>query len=208
MESASLLAEARPERGSRHSRKLRKAGRIPAIVYGHKETPEAVSVTAESIDSAIKHHSRTFMLELAGGSQQVMLKQLQWDHLGSTVVHVDFQRVSADERVEVHIPFEFRGDAPGILTGGVFEHPMQWLNVECAALSQPESIRVEIGGLNLGEAIYVKDLKLPDGVVALDPPDFVVARVVQAAGEAPEDAQIGGPVEPEKIGAKDEDEEK
>ena len=202
------LLEKREQIGTRKTRKLRATGRIPAVVYGHKETPESVHVSAEQIHKAIKEHARTFNLDVAGKKQQVMFKDLQWDHLGMEILHIDFLRVSAGERVEVHIPIEFKGEiAAG--SAGVFEHPLQSLTAECPALSQPEAIRVDISALNIGDAITVADLTLPAGVKALDAPETVVAQVVQPAGEAAEeeDAEGGEGAEPEKIGGTKEEEE-
>src|SRR5206468_4967888 len=123
-----------------------------------------------------------------------------WDHLGKDVLHIDFERVSADERIEVPVRIELKGIAPGVTGGGILDQPLHTVMVECLAISIPDSIRVNINELQLGAAIHVKDLTLPEGVTtppsgaasALTPPgrgrglawmaapscrSFVVARI-------------------------------
>jgi large subunit ribosomal protein L25 len=176
-EAVVLKTEPRTGKGSRDALRLRKAGRVPAIVYGHKETPASVTVSKDELTSAIRHHARTVQLEVGGKADTVLIQQLQYDHLGSTLLHVDFRRVSADERVRTMVEIELRGNAPGATGGGVLDQPLHKIHIECPALSIPDSIRVKIDSLLLGQAIHVKELELPAGVKALDDPDLVVVQV-------------------------------
>lgn len=207
MEIMAISGEPRTKIGSRSSRKLREQGLIPGVVYGHKVASEPITIKLETIEKVLKEHARTFNLQCNGSSQQVIIKELQWDHLGAEVVHVDFQRVSAGERVEVEIPIQFKGDiSPN--QKGVFQHPMQSLTVECSATDQPESIMVEISHLTVGDSIHVRDLVLPEGVKAVAPEDAIVAILVTPAGIAAEDEETEGVAEPERVGgAKPKDEE-
>ena len=172
-----LKTEQRTGKGSRDAARLRKAGRVPAIVYGHKETPAAVSVSHEELESALRHHARTLDLLIDGKTETVLIQEVQHDHLGTGLVHVDFRRVSKDERVRTIVEIELRGTAPGATGGGVLDQPLHQIHVECPAMAIPESIRVRIDSLLLGQAIHVKELDLPDGVKALDDPDLVVVQV-------------------------------
>ncbi|HEY8505347.1 MAG TPA: 50S ribosomal protein L25 [Gemmataceae bacterium] len=205
METTTLAAKTREPHGSRRAEKLRKQGQIPAVVYGHKEPVQAVSVPLEAIEGAIRHHSRVFDLQLDGSSQTVIIRDLQWNHLGTEILHIDFLRVSRDERIEVEIPVTIRGTVPGGDEGGVLEHPLHTLRVECPALAQPESIRVDVSALKLGDVIHVKDLKLPEGVAALDDPEAVVVQVVRPMAEE-EVAPAPTTAEPEVIARKKEEE--
>ena len=107
-------------------------------------------------------------VHLDGTVEKAQIMEVQWDHLGKDVLHVDFKRVSADERIEITVPIELKGIAPGIAAGGVLDQPLHTLHVECPAIAVPDSIRVNIGELQLEMAIHVKDLKLPEGVKVLD----------------------------------------
>ena len=116
--------------------------------------------------------------------------EVQWDHLGQDVLHVDFRRVSADERIHVTVPIELRGIAPGVTGGGVLDQPLHTLDIECLAVAVPDSIRVNINELQLGAAIHVRDLTLPPDVKALADADAIVVHVTapqaepEAAGRA------------------------
>jgi large subunit ribosomal protein L25 len=176
-ETATLKAEPRTGSGSRHADKLRKTGRIPAIVYGHKEANVAVSVAADELDRLIRvQHARVVNLEVGGKTETVLVRDLQWDHLGRYMLHVDFARVSASDRVRVTIPVELR-NAPKTTGGGVLDQPLHTLHIECSPTAIPDSIRIDITGLTLGAPIHVRELALPAGVTVLEAPEAVVVQL-------------------------------
>src|SRR5207248_279513 len=111
------------------------------------------------------------------GVQKAQIAELQWDHLGKDVLHADFKRVSADERITVPVRIEIRGIAPGVTAGGVLEQPLHTINVECLAIAVPDSIRVNISELQLDGTIHVRELNLPPDAKALDDPDAVVIHI-------------------------------
>jgi large subunit ribosomal protein L25 len=208
-ETLQLKTEPRTGNGSRDSDRVRKAGRVPAVVYGHKEATLAVSVSRDELAAALRHHARTLDLVVGGKTETVLIQEVQHDHLGSGLVHIDFRRVSKDERVRTTVEIELRGNAPGATGGGVLDHVLHKIHVECPAVSIPESIRVRIDSLLLGQAIHVKELELPPGVKALDDPDLVVVQVkqqhvpvVEVAAPAPEAGAAAA--EPEVITKKKE----
>jgi large subunit ribosomal protein L25 len=178
-ETLQLKTEPRTGRGSRHADRLRQAGRVPAVVYGHKQETLSVSVPRDDLAAALRHHARTLDLVIDGKTETVLIQGVQHDHLGSGLIHIDFRRVSKDERVRTTVEIELRGTAPGATGGGVLDQPLHKIHVECPAVSIPESIRVKIDSLLLGQAIHVKELDLPPGVKALDDPDLVVVQVKQ-----------------------------
>lgn len=199
MELTVLNAQAREGRGSRNAARVRATGRIPAVVYGHKEAVQSVSVPAEEIDAAIRHGSRVFSLTGDGTAQDVVIRELQWNHLGTEILHIDFLRVSKDERIEVEIPVELRGELPPG-TEGILEHHLHTLHVECPALAQPERIRVNLADVTLDHPVKVKNLSLPEGVVALNEPEEIVVQVVRPRAEEEEvEEEEGTPVQPELI---------
>jgi large subunit ribosomal protein L25 len=179
-ETITLKSEARKGKGSRDSARLRKAGRIPAIVYGHKEDPVAITVSLDDLTNVVRHHARTLQLVVAGKNENVLIQEIQHDYLGSDIIHVDFRRVSADEKIRTTVEVELKGFSPGVLGGGVLDQPLHKLHIECSAMSIPDAIRVKIDNLQLGQAIHVKELELPAGVVALEDPDSVVVQVKTA----------------------------
>jgi large subunit ribosomal protein L25 len=203
-EIAKLAAEPRTATGSRAARKLRKQGRIPAVVYGHKEEVAHVTVDAEELDRAIRVlHARTFQLSIGGKTDTVLIKELQWDHLGKEMVHIDFERRSLTEIVRVTVPVELRG-MPKATGGGVLDQPLHTLHVECEFGSIPDTIRVDISNLTLGAPIHVKELTVPQGVKVLDPGEAVVVHLKLPGAEAVETpaAVEGEAAEPEVLTAK------
>jgi large subunit ribosomal protein L25 len=205
-----LVAQPREGKGSRRACRLRKQGLIPAVVYGHKEATLALSVNGDELSKAVRHGTRIVDLQAGGKTEKALIKEVQWDHLGHDILHVDFARVSADERITIEVRLELRGIAPGIATGGVLDQPLHTLKVSCPALSPPESIRVNLGELQLGQAIHVRELKLPEGVAAVTDPDAVVIQVVAKAVEevvTPAAAAAPTSAEPEVIGRKAAEEE-
>jgi large subunit ribosomal protein L25 len=125
------------------------------------------------------------------------------------LLHVDFTRVSLDERITVTVRLELRGIAPGVNAGGVLDQPLHELEIECLAISIPETIRVSIAELQMGGVIHVKDLHLPEGITTAADPDAIVVHVTTPAAETEEGAipEAGGSAEPEVIGKAKEEEE-
>jgi large subunit ribosomal protein L25 len=199
-----LLFETKPreKHGSMEARRLRRAGLVLAVVYGHKEETLSVTLPRIEVEKAIRHGVRVVDLKTNGKTEKALIKEVQWDHLGMHLLHIDFARVAADERVVVTVPIELRGIAPGTTHGGVLDQPIHSLAVECLAISLPDSIRVNIGELQVGGAIYVKDLTLPPGVKAMADPDAIVVHVTApvAAAEPTVVVEAPGAAEPEVIG--------
>jgi large subunit ribosomal protein L25 len=208
-ESVTLVVEARQGRGSRKAQKLR-AGtppQVPGVVYGHKEATVSIAIPADALSSAIRHGARVVDLELGGKTEKALIRELQWDHLGKEVLHVDFMRVSRDERIDQHVPLKIYGKAPGVTEGGVLDQPLHTLHIECLAIAIPEFIRVNVGELQLEQSIHVRDLKLPEGVKALGDPEAIVVHVTPPKVAAEVAAAEAGTAEPEVIGRQKTEEE-
>lgn len=199
-ELVKLVVQSRTATGTRASKKVRAQGMIPGIVYGHKQDPVAVSVPAKEFDHAIRvQHARTFEIDLDGKKETVLIRELQWDHLGKEMYHVDLWRVDAAERVKVLVPVELRG-IPKTTGGGVLDQPFHQLHIECLALAIPEAVRVDINNLTLGAPVHVRDLTLPEGVKVLEPGEAVVVQL-KLPGMEPEAVETTG-AEPEVLTAK------
>src|SRR5262245_2409113 len=206
-QDVTLKATPRAGTGSRAAAKLRKQGLVPAIVYGHKLANASVAVSAEELDRAIRVlHARMLSLELDGKPETVLIREVQWDPFGKQMMHVDFERKSASEKVKVSVPVELR-NSPKATGGGVLDQPLHTLHVECPLGAIPEAIRIDITNLTLGEPIHVKDLTLPEKVRVLESPEAVVVQlklpgieaVVAPTGAAAAAVPGATPAEPEVI---------
>ncbi len=205
MASEVLNVEVRSQRGKRESRRMRHEGKIPAILYGHGQESISLTLSHDQFAVALRHHSR--LVDLKGGvNESALIREMQWDTFGTEVLHVDFARVSADERIEVQVSVELRGEAPGLKDGGVIQHLLHEVTIECLAISIPETIQVRINKLNKGDEITAAQLVLPEGVKLLSDPEDVVVQCVEPVEE--EETELGGEgAEPEVIGRKAGDDE-
>ncbi len=166
-DKVTLSTKAREKKGSRDAAQLRKKGFVPVVVYGHKETPEHLYAKTDEVSSIIRHRVRNLELETAGKKQPVLVQSVQYDFLNRDVIHVDFRRVYADERIHATVPIQVKGIARGTMTGGVLDHPLHSLHIDCLASAVPEAIIVKVDDLLLGQVIHVRELHLPEGVKAL-----------------------------------------
>jgi large subunit ribosomal protein L25 len=212
MDSPTLTTQPRPAHGSRSARKLRAQGLIPAIVYGHKEATIAVALPQKDLQDALRHRARVVDLRLDGKTETAVIQEIQYDHLGIEVLHVDFKRVSRDERIAVTVRIELKGTPAGLGGGHILEQPLHELHIECPAHSIPESIRVNVTDLHPGHAIHVRELTLPPDVKAVSDPDLVVVQITTAKVEAeapavPAPGAAAAAAEPEIVGRRVKEEE-
>lgn len=192
-----LTVSVRSERGSRHARRLRRNGQIPAILYGHGKQEVSLTISTDQFSAALRHGSR--VVDLTGEiNESALIREVQWDAFGSEVLHVDFTRVVAGETVELTVGVELRGDSPGSAAGGILSQPVHELTLECPVQNVPESLVANINQLQIGGTVTAADLELPEGARLLCEPELVIAQCSQAV-EAPE-AEAGGAIEPEVIG--------
>src|SRR3954447_19834524 len=174
-QQAQISVKPRNELGSRANKRLRDSGFIPGVIYGHKEAVVPVTLPKKEVVGHLQHGAHLFDLGLDGKSEKVLVKDVQYDHLGIEVLHVDFARVSLDEKVEVTVPLELKGTPKGEAEGGVLQQLITDLEVECLVTDIPEVIRVSVAEMGIDDVLSIKDLKLPPGVRALQDPDVIVA---------------------------------
>lgn len=210
-----LEAKKRERIGSRYSRRLRDGGSLPAIVYGHKQDPVAVTVDLTETVHMIEHGERVFQLKLDGADPElVLLKSVQFDHMGTNIVHADFARVDLDERVRTRIHLKFVGEAAGLSEPGTtMVHPNTEIELECTLRNMPDEIEVDVSQLGAGETITASEVRLPfETMKLLSGEDMVVARVAIMAEtqiEEGEEAEVApGSAEPQRVGEKPEQEDK
>lgn len=205
-----LEVQRRDAIGKRRCRRLRKSGVIPAVLYGHGEQVINLGVPAERLDALIRHGTK--LVDLRGAvNESAFLRELQWDCYGQEVLHVDFTRISAHERVEVTVPVEIRGEAPGVKEGGVVEHLIHEVELECVASDIPEKLVVSINNLKLDDTITLADVELPRGAKLLGDAEAPVVQCHLPAAEVEKEAAPVEGAEPELVGrraeAEDETEE-
>ena len=213
MQIATIQGETRKAGGRHANRRLRKQGLVPAIIYGHGQTPETIALSRHDLVLAIEHMSHVINVAVDKQDTQYLLKDVQYDHLQHEPIHADLMRVNPDERVNVNVGIEFRGEPHGIHEGGEFIQVLTDLDIECPLLNIPEVLRVEIDHLGVGQALHVGDLELPEGISTRHGPDDVVATVRAKRGglgtveeEAEPEAEVTG-TEPEVIGRTAKEEE-
>jgi large subunit ribosomal protein L25 len=203
-----LHAEPRTSHGTRASFNLRRDGRLPAVVYGEGGETVAVSVDSHAFEAVLRHHERVVDLELDGKAQQVLIHEVHWDHMGDTLMHIDFKRASRGTKVEVEVALEFVGHAKGAAKGE-FVKNVQEVAVSCTPRSIPEKLVVHISDLDVGETIHASDLEMPEGVELLTEPSTVICGIHARSEEEETEGEEGAEgAEPEVIGkGKSSDEE-
>ncbi len=201
-----LAVQSRNTQGKHFNRRLRLSGKIPGVLYGHGLESVSLAVEADDLSAAIRHGSR--LVSLTGAvSESAFIRELQWDTWGKHIVHVDFTRISEFEIVEVRVPIELRGEAPGVREGGVVSQLIHEVEIACPAAVIPEKLAVNINHLALEQEILLNALELPQGakVLAADLEAVVVHCHIPV--EMPEEgAAEAVPGEPEIIGAKEKEE--
>lgn len=206
MEQFVFPAESRTQIGSKPSRMIRARGRIPGNIYGHKEANVLISIDYKEFAKFLGAGHRFLTLRIGQKDESSVVKEVQYDHLGSTIVHVDFSRVSRDEKVEVVVPIETVGIPKGLSGGGVLDFPMKEVSVSGFPQDLPEHITVNIESLELGHAIRLKDLPTPPRCVFVGNPESVILTVVHQQVEAPVAPVEGAPAQPEVIARKKDEE--
>lgn len=189
-----LNAQPRQVQGTSASRRLRRSGKVPGIIYGGEAAPVMIEMDHNEIYLQLRKeafHSAIINISVDGKKEQVVLRDYQAHAYKLRVHHVDFQRVDATHELHIKVPLHFVNEetAPGVkLSGGLVNHVMTELEIQCLAKDLPEFIEVDLGALKAGESIHVSQVKLPAGVKALVSGDEVVVGIVGKGGAAEEAA--------------------
>jgi len=206
VEIKKLAVQNRQETGKRRNRRLRAAGMIPAVLYGHKQESVSLAVPAEEVAAVLRHGNR-FVALTGAVNERAFIKECQWDTWGVNVLHVDFTRVNEHERIKMSVPVELHGEAPGVKDGGVVKQVLHTIEIECEPANAPEKILVNINGLNLPGIIHVEDVAFPEGVKPLIEAATVVVECNEAVEVAEGEEEAVDGAEPELIGRKKAEEE-
>ncbi len=227
MKQVPLTAKVRTTKGSSIARRSRAQGIVPAEIYGHKSPNQSIEVSEKEfvkIISSAKGENLFFALNIEGaktpGPVLAVVKEIQYDKVSNLVLHADFHQVNMKEKIRIKVPVRvLNGDTcEGVKEGGVLQLAMRTVEVQCLPTEVPESIQVDAAHLGIGSAVHVSDLKLPEGVKAVQSAGSVVVSVAQqmaeevkaaaptAEGAAAAAAVPGAAAEPEVLTAKKKEE--
>jgi len=203
-----LNAEVRKDSGTKYAKVLRKNGKLPAVVYGHKQESVTLAFDAHDFVKTLHHGHRLFDVKMGKKVETMLVKAIQYDHLGKDIIHADLVRVDLTERVKVTVPIELYGTSAGSHEGGIIDEHLANLEIECTVTSIPEFIEVSIKEMGVGDAVHAKDIKLPDGVKLITNPEALILTChLVAAAKSTEELEEDMPTAPEVITERADDEE-
>ncbi|MDR3337804.1 MAG: 50S ribosomal protein L25 [Treponema sp.] len=200
MSQVVFAARKRADSGSGNARRSRRAGRIPAVVYGRSGKAVTIDLDAGEFSAGVKGISESTIVKvnIDGQGVDAFVKDTQRNILDGQILHVDFYEIEADRILRARVPLHVQGNPLGVRNGGIFESPLHVIEVECLPTDLPERINVDVSGLDVNQSIHVRDLSLDKGVKLISGGDQVVALVKFAKVEevvAPvEEAVVAEPV--------------
>ncbi len=171
--SFELTAESRTDTGKGASRRLRHAGKIPAIIYGSGKDPQALTLSHNEVLRNLEHeafYSHILSINIDGSETRAILRDLQRHPSKPVILHMDLQRISETEKLKTHAPLHFIGEdvAPGVKEGGLVSHDLTEVSIECLPKDLPEFIEVDISALDIGDSIHLSGLTVPEGVTLIE----------------------------------------
>ncbi len=191
MPEVRIAAEPRNEFGKGAARRTRRAGKVPAVLYGHGTDPRHLALPGHELMLALKTPNVLIRLDgLPGGAELALPKAVQRDPLKGFLEHVDLLVVTRGEKVTVEVPIHISGE---ILPGGLLDQQLVQIPIEAEATRIPQAIEVDLTGMDLGSAVHAGDLKLPSGSTLATDPDLLVLHVIAAPTAEQLEAEIGAP---------------
>lgn len=200
IETFEVIAESRSDTGKGASRRLRRLGMLPGIVYGGHREPEMIALGHNALLRHLEHeafYSHVLTLKVGDVESKVVLKDLQRHPAKPFVLHADFQRVSADEKLRMMVPLHFinQGSSKGIRAGGLASHNLTEVEVSCLPKDLPEFIAVDLANMAVGDILHLSELPLPEGVALAHAPDpDVPVVIIHTAHTGGEETAEGGEV--------------
>jgi large subunit ribosomal protein L25 len=216
MATANLAATVRATAGKGAARKLRSAGSVPAIIYGHGRGPQSLEIntyTLERLLEKVSYRTTVIELEVGGTTAKTLIREIQRHPFKRHILHVDFQELVAGEKVTVRVPLKFVGTAEGVRTGGgILDQVMHELEISVDPSNIPNHIDVDVTALHIGHSIHVSEITVPAGVEVLDEQNATVCvcsipKAVEEPVAADAAATEAAPAEPELIRKAKDDED-
>lgn len=208
MKEVTLRVRPREKRGKEYAKKLRKNGFIPAVVYGHSTASLPLEIESKALQALMRQGlGENVLVTLAtddqkGKGRKVLIREVQRDPVEGNIVHIDFHEISLTKKLSIQVPIHLVGTPEGVVTtGGILQHVLRELEVECLPTAIPEKIEVDVSHLKIGDSIHVADLKLEGVDILSDPESSIVSVVPPTVFKEPEVAVAAAAEgEPEVIG--------
>ncbi|NOZ22827.1 MAG: 50S ribosomal protein L25 [Planctomycetes bacterium] len=206
-----IETEVRETRGSAAARRLRREGKVPGVLYGHKRATVSIALPERELSYVIRTGVRMLDIKVGGEAEKALIKELQYDPISLELLHIDLARVAMDETVVVEVPIDTSGTPKGAADGGVLDLLLKEIEIECLPANIPTEIKVKVSDLGVGESLLVKDLVLPPGVKPSEEvdPEAIVVTLHAPREEAEEEDEIEEAekaAEPEVISEKEREE--
>ena len=202
-----IKGQPRSKLGTRDTQNMRTTGRLPAVIYGHRQDPVHLSVDQKEVADLVHHQAHVIEVVMDAVTEPCLIKEVQWDHLGSQILHIDLARVDLTEQVTVSVDLELTGEPVGLKEAGSFlQHPVNEIEVSCLASQIPDRLKADIGHLKVGDTFTVADLTMPSGVTATADGETIIASIQILAEKSDDSAdEQATAAEPEIIGKKETD---
>jgi large subunit ribosomal protein L25 len=177
METQQLQVKIKKDTGSLNARKNRESGLIPAIMYGHKQESMMFLLNEKEFSTVLNTEAKMVNLKWDDSEEITLIKDVQFDTFGRKILHVDFVRIALTEKVTTHVPVVLYGTSQGVKEGGILDHALKEVEIECLPTEIPKNIRINISELAIGNTIHISDLELPVNAKVLGNPDAIVVSV-------------------------------
>lgn len=202
-----IISEPRTNFAKGETKKLRREGRIPAVYYFHKQKSLPISIDLKEFRAAIQSRQRLFDLTIGENSHKCVVKDVQFNPITDNAIHVDFMGVDLQEVIHINIPINLVGESIGVKTAeGVLAQHLWELEVKCRVSEIPEALALDVTDLDLGDSIFVSDVKLEKDVEILTSPSTSIVSVVKATGVAVEE-EVEEEIEEEEVAEEESKEE-
>ena len=195
MDAISIQIKIKEDCGSRIARKYRKSGLIPAILYGHKQESLMFLLDKKEFIKTLNSGVKMVSLKWNSSEETALIKDVQFDTFGKEILHIDFVRIALTEKVTTQVPIVLYGTSQGVKEGGILDHSMKEVEVECLPTEIPKEIRINVSELKVKDSLHMKDIELPPNVKVLENPDAIVVSVHFAVEEkeVPEEELVAEP---------------
>lgn len=208
--NTTVVAQVREGVGTGSARRLRKTGWVPAVINDVEGKARSIQIDQRAFELLLHHHAgENLLLDLRVGDEsprKTLLKEVQHDPISGAVTHADFKEILMTKKLRIAIPVELVGDAPGVEAGGILEHLIREIDVECLPVDIVESINVDVSKLNIGDILTVNDLQIDPKLTILTSKTVAVASVSQPRLEEEKVEEAVEAVAPEVIGEKEREE--
>jgi len=189
LDTLEIQVEARIKQRKRDARRLLRAGKIPAILYGPKMAPVALALDKKEFSRRVAGLQGSHLVRMKSAAAELaekvaLVKEMQFHPITDDVIHADFYEVDLSARIQVHVPLHFVGKAVGIVNGGILQPILREIEVECLPLDIPEFFDVDVSALDIGDSVHIEDLHMPEGVVSMAEDNLALVTVVPPTVEA------------------------